>query len=75
MSWPEIVKAVEEMIMNSKMDIMNVDWVEVGKYLAAMMTREEIEEEGLSHVIPKRRGVRLRRITKNYSQQKKNAEK
>ena len=75
MSWPEIVKAVKEMIMNSKMEIMNVDWVELGKYLAVMMTREEIEAEGLSHVIPKTRGIRLRRITINYLQQKKNADK
>ena len=39
------------------------------------MSRDEIEEEGLSHVIPKRRGIRLRRITIRYLQQKKNAGK
>ena len=40
-----------------------------------MMTEQEIEREGLKNVIPKRRGVRLRRISINYLQQKKNADK
>ena len=75
MTWKEIIVAIKELILNSDMDIMNVDWTEVGKYLAVMMTEEEIEEEGLRNVIPKRRGVRLRRITINYLQQKKNADK
>ena len=62
------------MIGNSEMVIENVDWHEVGKYLAVMMTREEIPEEGLVHVIPKRRDgeSRLRKITMNYLHQKKN---
>ena len=56
------------------MEITNVDWHEVGKYLAVMMTKEEILEEGLVHVIPKRRDGerRLRKITMNYLHQKKN---
>ena len=49
--------------------------IPVGKYLAVMMTQEEIEEEGLSHVVPKRRGIRQRRITINYLQHKKNKDK
>ena len=73
--WAEIMIAVKEMILNSEMEIMNVDWAEVGKYLAVMMTQEEIEEEGLSHVVPKRRGIRQRRITINYLQHKKNKDK
>jgi hypothetical protein len=63
------------MILTSTMDINNVDWAEVGKYLAVMMTEEEIDQEGLSYVIPKRRGIRLRKITINYLQLKKNKDK
>ena len=57
------------------MNVENVNWFEVGKYLAVMMTPEEIAEEGLDNVIPKRRGLRLRKITVNYLKQKKNADK
>ena len=39
------------------------------------MSTEEIANEGLENVIPKRRGVRLRKITVNYLRQKKNAAK
>ena len=65
MSWNAIVESVIWMIGNSEMVIENVDWHEVGKYLAVMMTREEI---------PKRRDGerRLRKITMNYLHQKKN---
>jgi hypothetical protein len=75
MSWEEIVKSVKWVIMNTNMDIENVNWSEVGKYLAVMMTNEEIMDEGLENVIPKRRGIRLRKITVNYLRQKKNADK
>ena len=57
------------------MEVRNVDWAEVGKYLAVMMTQQETEEEGLTNVIPKRRGIRLRKITINYLQQKRNSDK
>ena len=63
------------MILTSTMDINNVDWAEVLKYLAVLMTQEEIDPEGLTHVVPKRRGVRLRKITINYLQMKKNKDK
>ena len=62
MKWVDIIAAVREMIENSVMDVQTVEWQEVGKYLAVMMTREEIEAEGLQHVIPKRsEAVRRRR--------------
>ena len=32
MSWAEIMITVKEMILNSEMEIMNVDWAEFGKY-------------------------------------------
>ena len=75
MSWSEIVKAVQEMILNSKMEIQNVDWSEVGKYFAVMMTKDEIEQDGLVHTIPKRRGLRLKLIQIRYLHQKKNKKK
>ena len=75
MSWSEIVKSVKWLIVNSEMSVENVNWFEVGKYLAVMMTPEEILEEGLENVIPKRRGIRLRKITVNYLRQKRNADK
>ena len=52
-----------------------VNWLEVGKYLAVMMNKEEIIEEGLEYVIPKREGIRLRNIAINYLRQKKNNSK
>ena len=57
------------------MNIENVNWFEVGKYLAVMMTPEDIIEEGLDNVIPKSRGMRLRKITVNYLRHKRNADK
>ena len=75
MGWVEIVTSVKWLIMNSDMNVENVNWYEVGKYLAVMMTPEEILEEGLENVIPKRRGIRLRKITVNYLRQKRNADK
>ena len=41
------------MILNSDMNIENVNWFEVGKYLAVMLTPGEIIEEELENVIPK----------------------
>ena len=75
MSWVEIVKSVKWLIVNSDMRVENVNWFEVGKYLAVMMSPEEIREEGLENVIPRRREVRLRKITVNYLRHKKNADK
>ena len=57
------------------MIVENVNWFELGKYLAVMMSPEEVANEGLENVIPKRRGVRLRKITVNYLRQKKNQNK
>ena len=65
MSWDIIVKSVKWLIVNTDMIVENVNWFEVGKYLAVVMTPEEIANEGLTTVIPKRRGVRLRRIAVN----------
>ena len=75
MSWDEIVKSVKWIILKSDMQVEDVNWLEVGKYLAVMMNKEEIVEEGLEYVIPKREGIRLRNITINYLRQKKNNSK
>ena len=61
--------------MNNDLIIENIHWFKVGIYLAVMMTPEEITEEGLTNVIPKRRGLRLRRITVNYLRHKRNEDK
>ena len=37
MQWDDIVLAVKEMIEKSKMEIENVDWKEVGRYVAVMV--------------------------------------
>ena len=70
MRWSEILKAVREMIENSDMVLESTNWHEVGKYLAVMMSKEEVREEGLYHVVPKRESNRG--ITINYLQNKKN---
>ena len=51
----DIVKAVREMIFQSDMEIDNVDWISVSRYIAVMVPSDEIEREGLSLGIPKRK--------------------
>ena len=60
------------MIIESKMIIDNVDCVELARYLAIMIPEEEIEQEGLNLVIPRRKKNRTRKITINYLRNKKN---
>ena len=72
MEWEDIIVSVREMIEGSEMEIDNVDWKEVGKYLAVSMTREDIEREGLRKVIPERKGENTRQITVSYLNDKKN---
>ena len=77
MSLDEIVKSIKWLIVivNNDLIIENIHWFKVGIYLAVMMTPEEITEEGLTNVILKRRGLRLRRITVNYLRHKRNEDK
>ena len=73
MKLSEIIKAVKEMILNSQMVVENVDWSAVARYIAVHVTQEEIDSEGLSLVIPKRKKrQRTRKITINYLRNKKN---
>ena len=66
MEWEEIAIAVREMVENSKEEIENVNYHEVGKYLAVTLSREEIYNEGLQHVIPKRKVETNREISVAY---------
>ena len=69
-----IVEAVRELVEVSEKQVEGVDWTEVGKYLAIVMTNEEIEEEGLKHVVPKRKTQPNRKVSIAYLSNKKNDE-
>ena len=75
MQWEDIVIAVKEMIEMSGLEIENVNWREVSKYIAVMVPAEVIEKEGLTVVIPKRKKKRTRKITINYLRSKNNDDK
>ena len=75
MEWNEIIVAVKEMVENSKEVVRNVDYEEVGKYLAVTMSKEEIDSEGLSNVIPKRKKETGREISVAYLCNKNNDDK
>ena len=75
MDWNEIEKAVRELVETSDRDVEGVDWQEVGKYLAVMMTEGEIMEEKLQHVVPRRRAEIGRKISIAYLCNKQNEEK
>ena len=53
----------------------NVDYVEVGKYLAVTMTREDVTREGLANVVPKRKEETGREISVAYLCNKDNVDK
>ena len=53
MTWDDIVQAVLEMIENSNLNIEDVNWREVGKYVAVFVPSEVIEAQGLKNVVPK----------------------
>ena len=57
MTWKAIIEAVKDMIVNSELNIYDVDWCAVSRYIAVMVPPEEIEAEGLSLVIPKRKRI------------------
>jgi hypothetical protein len=48
MTWEEIVCSVKEMILRSPMIIKNVNWQEVGKFIAVNVSKEDIKKEGLA---------------------------
>jgi hypothetical protein len=59
-------KIVKKMIIKSGIEYEQVDWKELSRYLAVFMTMEEILEDGLEKVIPKRKKTGNRPITINY---------
>ena len=73
MKWREIVESVRELVEKSDLKVENVNWREATKYIAVMYTPEEIEEEGLTAVIPTRESNR--QVTINYLQSDKNDDK
>ena len=75
MDWNEIIVSVREMIEESAEEIKHVDYVEVGKYLAVTLTKEEVTREGLDHVIPKRKVETGRDISVAYLCNKANEDK
>ena len=66
MEWREILTSVKELVMNSKEEVEDVDYVEVGKYLAVTMSREDIRREGLANVVPERKEETGREISVAY---------
>ena len=54
MSVEQCKLAVMELIINSELVLENFDWWEAAKYVMVMYSPEEIEEHGLTDVIPKR---------------------
>ena len=75
MEWEEIITSVKELIEQSEDEVKNVDYTEVGKYLAVTMSREEVTREGLSNVIPKRKVETGREISVAYLCNKDNEDK
>ena len=61
--------------MMSPMIIQNINWREVAKFIAVKVPQEEIDKEGLTLVIPRRKKNRTRNITINYLMNKKNDQK
>ena len=57
MSRKSCLVAVKEMILESDLEVKNFDWLEGAKYVAIMCSDEDIEEYGLSNVIPQREKV------------------
>ena len=75
MEWDEIINAVRELIEESEEEVESVDWNTMARYLAVCMSSEEIEEEKLQHVIPKRKKETGRDITVAYLCNKSNEDK
>ena len=75
MEWNEIITAVKDMVEKSTENVRNVDYDEVGKYLAVTMSKEEIHKEGLNHVIPERKVETGREISIAYLCNKANEDK
>ena len=75
MEWNEIIISVRQMIEESNECIKDVDWHEIGKYLSISLSKEEIEREGLKHVIPSRRETTGRKVSVAYLCNKSNDNK
>ena len=65
------VQGIKKLMKDNKMEMRNVDYGLVSKYLAVMMTPEEIKAENLQEVIPKRVKKSKRKLTTNCLLSKK----
>ena len=59
------VEGVKYLVTKSAIELKNVDYKEIAKYLSVMMTREEVVNEKLDEVIPKRVKKSRRPLTTN----------
>ena len=66
-------KAMKWLVMRSEMDMMNLNFTEMTRYLAVNMSPEELESEGLTSCIPGRLKISRRKLTMN-SLKDKNAD-
>ena len=73
--WGEIVIAVREIMEMSDEMIENVDYNEVGRYLAVSLSKEEIKREGRERVVPKGKIDTGREISVAYLCDKNNNNK
>ena len=75
MEWDEVRKSVRDIVENSELKIESIDWKELGKYLAIILSEEQIKQEHLRAVIPIRSKPTNRNITIAYLHDKKNEDK
>ena len=59
------MQGIKNLVMKKELEIKNINYTEVGKYLAVMMTPEEIRAENLEDVIPVRVKKSRRKLTTN----------
>ena len=60
--------AVKWLVKKGNVSVVNVDWIQVTRYVAVMCTTEEIASEGLTDVIPGRVKMTRRKLTMNSLQ-------
>ena len=60
-----IVRAVRELILESDLKAVSVEYLEVGKYLRVVLSSEEIGDHGLTDVLPRRSKMSRRKLTTN----------
>ena len=54
LDWDEVIKIIGEILLETKIDFKDVDFRRLSKYLAVHLSQEEINEDNLKSVIPKK---------------------